>query len=150
MLLENESWMVWENKVAPKSGQRHQFVIPLKRHVDNIHVLTRMEWIDLGNILWVIENQFSLTGGVVVIRSGDPSLNAKSVPHLHVNYHVPIGDCRVEVTIAKSYSDLVTKLGVLSIFEKMRLMEISGVDCPYSLLSEAEASLVVNRLLPTE
>jgi len=111
-IVENESWRCWENNVAPRKGaqaQLHQFVIPLKRHVVTLDQLCPAEMTDLLEIVRSIETRFEIAGGVYVIRSGDSAYNAKSVDHLHVNYHVPTGIERVEITIAKSIEDLKKK-----------------------------------------
>jgi hypothetical protein len=67
------------------------------------------------------------------------------MPHLHVNYHVPTGLKRIEITIAKSQEDLVKKLPILRIFEKMRLAEDAGSN-PLEALSPEERELVKGKL----
>jgi hypothetical protein len=68
-----------------------------------------------------------------VVRTGDPALNAKSVPHLHFNFHLPTGKDRVVVTLAKSGEDHLKKLEILKVWEKVRLAEELGY--PYGLRS---------------
>lgn len=148
VLFENSSWRVWENKIAPKSGQDHQFIIPTKRHIQSFGELSTTETVDLLSAIQWIDNTFQISGGVLVIRSGDPARNAKSVPHLHVNYQVPTGLDRVEVTIAKSQEDLTKKLPVLVVFEKMRIMGLSGYQNPFDELMPEDQALVVDKIEP--
>jgi diadenosine tetraphosphate (Ap4A) HIT family hydrolase len=145
---ENDSWRVWKNKLAPRSGQDYQFIIPAKRHIESFSELFSEETFDLLSAIQWIDKEFDITGGVLVIRSGDPAKNAKSVPHLHVNYHVPTGVDRVEVTIAKSQEDLMKKLPILIVFEKMRILRMSGSQNPFGELSPDEQVLVIDRLEP--
>ncbi len=121
VLFENRSWLVWKNDVAPRSGQKFQLIVPSKRHITAVHEMDYEELVDLKQILDWIQKEFNIPGGVIVIRSGDAQFNAKSVDHLHINYQVPTGLDRVEVTIAKSPEDLEKKLPILQVFEKMRL-----------------------------
>ena len=148
VLFENSSWRVWENKLAPKSGQDHQFIIPTKRHIQSFGQLSAAETVDLLPAIQWIDDAFEISGGVLVIRSGDPARNAKSVPHLHVNYQVPTGVDRVEVTIAKSQEDLIRKLPVLIVFEKMRILGASGCQKPFEELLQEDQILVVDKLEP--
>lgn len=148
VLFENSSWRVWENKLAPKSGQDYQFIIPSKRHIQSFGELSTTETVDLLSAIQWIDNTFQISGGVLVIRSGDPARNAKSVPHLHVNYQVPTGVDRVEVTIAKSQKDLDKKLQILKVFEEMRLLDMAGIEDPFEELSPEDKALVVDKIEP--
>ncbi|MES2213729.1 MAG: hypothetical protein V4473_02755 [Patescibacteria group bacterium] len=149
VLFENTSWRIWKNTMAPRSGQECQLIIPSKRHVDRLSDLSIHEWTDLQLILdWLMQNLGVGDDGVYVIRTGDPSRNAKSVPHLHVNFQYPTGKDRVEVTIAKSSEDLEKKLPVLSAFEKYRAAEEAGHPNPSATLSDAEWDLIKNKMTP--
>lgn len=148
VLFENHSWRLWKNEMAPRSGQRLQLIIPSKRHIQCVDELTYDELGDLAEALAFARYNLGVADGVVVIRSGDPALNAKSVPHLHVNYQVPNGVDRVEVTIAKSQDDLKAKLPVLLVFEKMRQLELADEKDPFSKLSPEEQKLVEKKLAP--
>ncbi len=149
VVYENESWTAMENAIAPRSdesGQEHQFVIPLKRHVTTIDDMMGYEFGDLLRLIKTLNQMYNISGGVLVLRSGDPAKNAKSMEHLHVNYHVPTGLKRVEVTIAKSEDDLAKKLPVLQVFEEMRLLEEGGCTDPFSQLSLEKRELVKGKL----
>ncbi len=149
VLFENPSWRVWMNKVAPRSGQDYQFIIPSKCHVERFGDLQGMEAVHLLEAIKWIDCTYDIKGGVYVVRSGDPARNAKSVPHLHVNYQVPTGIDRVEVTIAKSQADLEKKLPILRIFEKMRHAEAAmGVESGFDELTPEEQDLVRDKLAP--
>ena len=148
VLFENQCWRVWMNKVAPRSGQDYQFIIPSNRHFETLRDMTELESIDLLKAIKWIDCTFDIRGGVYVIRSGDPALNAKSVPHLHVNYQVPNGTDRVEVTIAKSREDMEKKLLVVRIFEKMRQSGLSDVQDQFARLTADEQALVAGKLAP--
>jgi len=135
--------------VAPRSGQECQLTAPSKRHIENILELTDQEWVDFKKVLNYAHNTLGVGGdGVWMIRTGDPRRNAKSVPHLHFNFHLPIGKDRVEVTIAKSEADLQKKLLVLRAFEKYRVAEEAGRRYPYDVLTVAEFELIQDNLEP--
>ena len=124
----NPCWHVWENTVAARNGQEHQFVIPLKRHVRTYAELTTMESTQFTELIRDLDVHYHLDGGVLVTRSGNPLRNAKSMDHLHVNYHVPSGAEKVQITVAKSASDLNAKLPVLCAFERMRQLQTQHYD----------------------
>lgn len=146
ILFENGSWLLWKNDVAPRSGQKCQLVTPSKRHVENILDLTPEEWIDFREVLQWANRILGVGGdGVWLVRTGDPARNAKSVPHLHFNFHMPTGNDRVEVTIAKSGEDLLRKLRILQIFEKCRVADEEGVPI-YRVLTVEEYQLVQDKL----
>lgn len=65
VLFENDSWRMWENKLAPRSGQQHQFIIPSKRHVQRVSELTTEDWVDLADIIGTVENFFGVYDGVL-------------------------------------------------------------------------------------
>jgi diadenosine tetraphosphate (Ap4A) HIT family hydrolase len=146
VLLQNASWLMWQNKMAPRSGQAHQFIFPLRRHVQKVNELTSAEWADLRDIVLMAEQHFQVFDGALVMRSGDPLKNAKSVPHFHLNYQVPTGRDRVEVTFAKSEADLLKKVAVLQVFEKLRLLEEAGNSNPLAQLDGNELILVDGKL----
>ena len=146
VLFQNQYWLMWANKMSPRSGQDHQFIFPLRRHVQRLSEMTEAEWVGLREIIFMVEQNFNVRDGALVIRSGDPLKNAKSVPHLHVNYHVPTGKDRVEVTIAKSEVDLFSKLPVLRVFEKLRLLEEAKNSDPLAQLDVIEKALIEGKL----
>lgn len=146
VLFQNVHWLMWANKMAPRSGQDHQFIFPLRRHVQRLDEVTTAEWATLQEIIFMAEQHFNVHDGALVIRSGDPLRNAKSVPHFHVNYHVPTGRDRVEVTIGKSEDDLAKKRAVLRIFEQLRQLELANNSDPMAQLGEAERAMVESRL----
>lgn len=148
-LYENDSWRLWKNDVAPRSGQELQLIVPSKRHIENILDLTFDEWADLQDLIHWSHEVLGVGGdGVWVVRTGDPARNAKSVPHLHFNFQMPTGKDRVEVTIAKSEADLVNKLPILIAFEKYRLAEEAGSPHPWGVLTLEEFSLVESKMEP--
>lgn len=146
---ENDSWRLWVNEMAPRSGQECQLIMPSKRHVERVSELTRAEWNDLYDMQeWARIELGVGDDGVYVTRTGDPAKNAKSEPHFHVNFQCPTGKMRVEVTIAKSSEDLAKKLPVLLVFEKMRVAQEEGHLEPTRVLSNEEFALVVDKTGP--
>jgi diadenosine tetraphosphate (Ap4A) HIT family hydrolase len=143
----NDSFNVWHNTVAARSGeQEYQLVIPTKRHITNVDQMNPTEWVDFGEIFRWINQEYSIDGGVIVARSGNPARNAKSIPHIHFNYHVPTGQQKVEITIGKSLADLTEKIKVLEVYEEMRLFKAQGVEIPFNMLSEEKQKLVKDKL----
>jgi hypothetical protein len=149
VLYENSYWRLWKNTMAPRSGQECQLVIPSVRHIERRSQITPMEWGALMGIQdWAQVNLGIGDHGVWVLRSGDPARNAKSVPHLHANFHYPTGESRVEVTIAKSKDDLIGKLTLLGVWEKYRVAEEAGHPNPQEAVTEEEWVMIADRMLP--
>jgi len=111
---------------------------------------------DLRGIISALDEKFRITGGALLIRSGDPIRHSGSVPHLHANYHVPSGLDKVEITLAKAPEKLRQKLAILKIWERMRVaMEDQGVKSPadmisLNIISPDEYDLVKDKLGPPE
>lgn len=149
VLYGNRSWRLWKNEMAPRSGQECQLIIPSRRHIDSISDLTFDEWKDLRDMLvWSQSNLGVGANGVLLVRTGDPARNAKSVSHLHFNFQYPTGKDRVEVTIAKSSGDLANKLPVLIIWEKLRVAMERGESNPQVVLSPEEWQLIAGKMNP--
>ncbi len=143
----NDSWHIWENTVSPQPGHIHQFVIPCRRHVMSLNELTDKEVVDLHHLTKWFCREFNITGGVQLVRDGDPAFNAKSMPHLHYNYHVPSGKMESKVTICKSEQDLLDKFAILLVFEKMRINLEKGWS-QFEDLSPTEMELIAKKLVP--
>lgn len=151
VLFENDYWRLWINGIAPRPGQTCQLIIPSKNHIESISQMTREEWASLYDIFaWARTNLGVEVAdeGALVLRSGPAWKNAKSVPHLHVNFQAPTGKDRVEVTIAKSEEDLKKKLPVLRAFEKWRVAESAGYSNPQEALTPEEWELIKDKMKP--
>jgi len=147
VLAENGSWRLWMNTMAPRSGQQCQLIIPSKRHIERISEMTKEDWFRLEDILaWGRLHLGVGRDGVLLLRTGDPARNAKSVPHLHWNFQLPTGMDRVEVTIAKSPEDLEKKLVVLLLWERYRIAEEAGNPNPETVLTDTEWALIKNKM----
>ncbi len=148
VLFENDSWRGWVNKMAPRSGQEYQLIVPSKRHFERAGEQTPKEVADFYQVLQWAEANFS-GDGVWVARSGNPRRNAKSVSHYHNNFHCPNGVDRVEVTIAKSEEDLLKKVVILELWERMRVAQEEGNPNPITVLDVVERALVEGRITPS-
>ena len=151
--IPNPSWLAWENRVAAKANQSLQLIIATKEHFEKLEELGGREWSDLGLFILVLSGHYKLEGFSLLCRSGNALFNARSVPHIHFNLHVPDGTGKVAPTIGKSWADLEEKLKILKAFEKMRVeIEASGpsgcdVDEAFAaVLSREERELVRNIL----
>jgi diadenosine tetraphosphate (Ap4A) HIT family hydrolase len=148
---EDPYWHAFYNTVAPRNGQLFQFVIPCKRHIEHVSELTPHEMVHLRKIIASIDAKYEITGGVLLVRTGDHRHNAKSIRHLHFNYQVPTGVDDVSVTIGKSVASLEKKLPVLYVYEKMRsFMEAHNVEADDALLAleHDERRLVQDKMGP--
>jgi diadenosine tetraphosphate (Ap4A) HIT family hydrolase len=139
ILHENESWMIWQS-AFPQAHQDLHLIIPSKRHVSHFHELTKKEFLDLHEMLhWANEN-FSLPGGGLALRFGDPRRNAASVPHhLHWNIQIPSGDGAVSIVLAKSKEYVAGELQRALVYEKIR------TGTPYDSLSKQEKEVIKDR-----
>lgn len=150
VLDEDEYWRLWENKVSPLPGQSFQFVIASVRHLVHFDSLNDAETIALRNIIARARFRWNLTGYTGLVRSGDYRANAKTVDHLHFNIHVANGTVDVRPFIGKDGQTIINNLPVLAVFEKMRLLQESGVAEPFRLLNQTERDLVKDRLAPPQ
>ena len=145
-------WLVWKNTVAPLPGQEHQFMIVPRRHIEKLEELNADEWAELWHVLQSISVYYGLTGYSLLVRSGDPTKNAKSVRHLHFNMHVADGTMMVQPTIGKSLEDLKGKYEVLKVFESLRVhVETGGtIESAVSagVITQADWNLVADRIDP--
>ena len=151
ILAENDSWYMWDNPVQPLPGQDFQLVIPPKRHVLCFGELTDKEFLDLRGIVGLSEELLGIQGGGLLLRMGDYKRSARSVPHLHFNYHVPTGKVSVRPFLCKSAEDRKTALDGVLVFEKMRRLLAGRRPDPnllVTLVTDAEWQLVKDRLAP--
>lgn len=150
--MSTDLWLVWENTVAPLPGQEHQFMVVPRRHVEKVEELNAEEWAQLWHVLHSIVVYYGLTGYTFLIRSGDPTKNAKSVRHLHVNVHVADGTMKVQPTIGKSFEDLKQKYEILKVFEVLRVhVETGGtIESAVSagVTTQSEWDLIADRIDP--
>lgn len=129
--INNPSWRVWDNPISKLGGngqkqpptQFFQFVIPLRRHITSYHGLTRAEENDLFDMFRALDAHFGITGGAQLGRWGNPLQCARSQPHYHWNYHVPIGSGEVRPWLAKDTAGLEKKRSILLVFERMRTLQ---------------------------
>ncbi len=140
VLNENDSWKIWANPVAGKKNQALHLVIPCNRHITHVSQLTNKEGSDLIEIIRWACSAYSISGGGVTMRFGDPLLNAGTIRHLHGNIQVPDGTGKLEITLAKDPEKMVWHRSVIRVFEKMRR------GTPFDQLEPEEQNLVEGRL----
>ena len=121
VLYENESWRIWVNPFASKKNQALHLVIPHKRHITHIGDMDLQSGKDLAEMFRWASVEFNLQGGGVMMRFGDPTLNAGTVRHLHCNIQVPSGTGKLDITLAKDPEKVALHHRLLPIYEKMRL-----------------------------
>ncbi len=146
VVVEMGPWRAWTNVVAPLVGQKYQFVIAPLRHSEHFHHLNNAESVGLTTIIGRLNDLYDLTGYAMFLRSGDPSINARSVAHTHMNIVIADGTQDVKPILGKSRETVAADLRVLVIFEKMRLMEEQGNPDPFNSLPCEEQELVCKRL----
>ena len=151
--ISNPSWLVLRNKIAPRSGQIVQFVIPFKRrHVESFSEIGREEKNDFWDLQDEIDcrlrEKHGITGSVWVIRDGDEFFHAGSVRHRHANLHIPTGIDKVQITLGKDLKSRREKLAALLIFKKMFIMREAGNLEPWRDLPMRELKLVIDDIEP--
>jgi hypothetical protein len=159
---DNPSWLVWDNLVAPRADQEHQFLLTPKHHIHRFSELTPDEVVDLLVLFQKLDGCFMLQyrGTDIVSRCAydmekapEGSMpfalgTAQSIGHYHINYHVPTGLGEVKVTLAKTQEDLLKKREVLKVWEKMRLAKEAGNLDPMNVLDSTERALVDKKIKP--
>lgn len=147
--VSNKSWMAWMNKLGKSEGHQYRFVIVCRRHVTTVAELEPDEMADLLFVVRALDKKFEIDGGYLMVRSGNPLKNAKSMPHLHFNYQIPTGLEKVEITLAKDPKKLAEKAVLVSVFEKLRAdveCRSCSVDEAFGRLSPADQLVVKGKL----
>lgn len=148
------SWRMWENPFPVKHSERHLVIAP-KRHIIHPDHMTSGDWDCLSYLfafaISVQEGQsIGLPGGGILLRWGDPSLNAGSIRHIHANIVVPDGTGEIKLTLAKDPEKVEQKKKVVMAFEKMRRLGEKYPDKEpeelANMLPDNELALVVDRL----
>ncbi len=130
---------MWRNPFPAKNTVEHLVLAP-DRHITNLGEMTLEDWQAFRNMVYHFHDLTTHRGGAIVMRFGDPTLNAGSVRHIHANIIVPAGTGEVRVTLAKEREEIEHKKKVLCIFEKLRL------GTPPKDLTMDEYTLVAGRL----
>ncbi len=84
MLLENE---------FKHTGTTEMWLILPKRHLVDAAELTVTDWLDFGELYRYCREKL-VPSGALVMRFGNPSMHAGTIPHLHANVIMPT--CGIE------------------------------------------------------
>lgn len=147
---EDGDWRIWRNPFPQKHTSTHLIIAPV-RHVVRANQMTFNDWQNMTSLIdyAISAIGMGLPGGGVLMRFGDPALNAGSIRHLHVNIIVPDGTGEVRLPLAKDPKDVEAKRKVIAVFEKIRV-NMHNWNEPLSnvlaILSEEELELVKDRL----
>lgn len=139
IILENDHWRAWENPF-PQKYTAHHLIIAHQVHLTHLSDVTSADGRDLFDILSRLAEPADIRGGGVLIRFGDPLLNAGSIRHLHANLFVPDGTGELRLPLCKTPEEIAEKMKVIRVFEKMR------TGTPFEKLEPAEQDLVRDRL----
>jgi len=139
VVFENDRWRAWRNPY-PQEFTAHHWIIAHREHLTHLRDVTSADGRDLFEILSRLAEPKEIYGGGVLMRFGNPLLNAGSVRHLHVNLMVPDGAGEVRVPLCKTPEEIAAKMNVIRVFEKMR----QGT--PFEELNLVEQVLVRDRL----
>jgi diadenosine tetraphosphate (Ap4A) HIT family hydrolase len=127
-------------KYRAKHLQEHILIIPV-RHMTHIRELNAEEWATFFSTINHVDSLVDLPGGGLIMRFGDPALNAGSVRHLHWNVIVPDGTGEYRTPLAKDPAETEKKWQIMAVYEKMRA---GGI--PFDKLELPEQELVKDRV----
>lgn len=139
VIVENDHWRAWENPFLQKYTAHH-FIIAHQVHLTHLSDVTSADGRDLFDILSKLAEPADIRGGGVLMRFGDPLLNAGSIRHLHANLFVPDGTGELRLPLCKTPEEVAAKMKVICVFEKMRL------GATFEALDPKEQDLVRDRL----
>jgi diadenosine tetraphosphate (Ap4A) HIT family hydrolase len=149
ILLENRSWLMWQNLMAPTAETEVQLIVVSRRHIESIGDLSQTEWDDL---LDMIKRTQVMTGygydGIWNVRTGDPETNAKSMPHIHFNFQKARGTKKAEITIGKGPEDYEKKRGTLELWYRYFKAQEENHPNPRELFSEEEWAKIEGKKEP--
>lgn len=98
ILFTTDYWYISENRF-PYEGVEHQFLIASRYPVYKIQDMSQEMWNDLENIWLALTNEFSIPGGALCFRFGDPSLSGASLTRLHAHLIMPKQEEKTKFTI---------------------------------------------------
>lgn len=141
VIFENERWWGWYNPVKiERANLAYHAVIAHRQHLTQLSDLTPEDGYHLFDIVQKFAQKDNLPGGGMLMRFGDPRLNAGTIRHLHLNIMVPNGKGEVRPPLRKTMEEVEEDMKKSVAFEKMRL------GTPFEALEPAEQDLVRDRL----
>lgn len=140
VLYNNDSWRIWQNPVPGKKHQALHLVVAHTYHLTGLDEFKGQDGVDLIDAIKWANDNFNIPGGGIMMRFGDPLLNAGTIRHLHFNIQVPDGTGKLEITLAKDQEKMAWHRSVITVFEKMR------TGTPFEKLDLKEQELVRDRL----
>jgi diadenosine tetraphosphate (Ap4A) HIT family hydrolase len=106
VLWEDTSTHCWAVPDAfMRTELEYHLIVAPKRHVRFPWELGLDEEISINEAQRFLASKFDLRGGIIATRFGDMSLNAGTVPHLHINIMVPNGTGEVRIPVFKDPCD---------------------------------------------
>lgn len=152
---ESRTWRMWHNPFPQKHCRVHLVLAPTQ-YVTNPEELIDADWKCINDLFaWAIsEKGVGIKGGGLLMRFGDPTLNAGSIRHIHANIIGPDGTGEVRLPLAKDPEKVESKKKVAVAWEKMRRYHLryTGPDLTLEDLARAalrdpdELALVIDRL----
>lgn len=137
------SWRIWHARFPAPHSATHLVIAPV-RHLTHPEQMSDKDWKALSELtkfaIMPAPEGLGLPGGGVLMRFGNPDLNAGSIRHIHANIIVPDGTGEVRLPLAKDPSDIAKKKQIIEIFEKLR----QGIT--FQELPTEQQELVKNRL----
>lgn len=150
VVFENKLWRGWYYKGnIERANLAYQALVAPFRHITRLRDLTPEDWACLGEIVVKFDEKDNLPGGAIMMRFGDPWLNAGTFRHLHKNIFVPNGKGPVRQPLRKTNEEFEEDVKKALVFEKMRLdVQANGVTPEEALakLGPDEYELVKDRL----
>ena len=141
VIFENKLWHGWYYTAQIESANLAcHIVIAHKRHLPQLTELTSEDGRYLFEIVLMFAKKDNLSGGGLLMRFGDPRLNAGTVRHLHLNIIVPNGKGDVRLPLRKTGDEVEQNMKKALVFEKMRL------GTPLNELEPTEYELVKDRM----
>ena len=140
------NWRMWVNPY-PLKHTHHHLVLAPESHLTHTKDMSVRDWGNFSKLVAYATG--ALYGGALVMRFGDPHLNAGSVRHLHANIIVPNNAGEVRIPLAKNPEDIENKKKIVRVFERIRRCGIvTGLPLTevVLLLNQEDQALVKDRL----
>lgn len=147
VVAENHRWHGWVNPY-PKDGAAVHLIIAHKEHFTRLADLTPADFAALIDVIKLMPGALDIPGGALLMRFGDPTYNAGSMRHLHVNIMQPNLLEELRPPLAKTPAELAEKFAIICVFETLRLCMEKGMsrDDAFATLAPHEQLLVCDRL----
>lgn len=84
---EGKYWLITDNDF-PYDGTRFHFMLVAQKHIVDVSEVDDKGWIEFGDMLNFIKTKWKISGGTLLMRTGNMSFTGATIAHLHAHFIV--------------------------------------------------------------